>query len=213
MLGAAGAIEMAICVKAIECGHRPANDQFGKTRPGVRPRLRSRNRPQNDGQRDSQQFFWIRRAQCDHRRAEISLIRMSEDIRWHQRFENFERAFVLLRTALEGRAPEAFNDLEMEGLVQRFEYTFELAWKTLKDYLEQSGVVLPQITPNAVIKAAYAAKLIEQGDTWMDMLKRRNLMSHTYDFKEFRDAVAAIRARYLGALEQVYLLLKKERAA
>ncbi|HEY3857519.1 MAG TPA: nucleotidyltransferase substrate binding protein [Verrucomicrobiae bacterium] len=135
---------------------------------------------------------------------------MSEDVRWHQRFENFERAFILLRTALEGRATESFNDLEMEGLVQRFEYTFELAWKTLKDYLEQSGVVLPQITPNSVIKAAYAAKLIEKGEIWMDMLKHRNLMSHTYDANEFRHAVTSIDAHYLGALEQVYLLLKKE---
>jgi nucleotidyltransferase substrate binding protein (TIGR01987 family) len=137
---------------------------------------------------------------------------MSEDIRWHQRFENFERAYVLLSSALEGREPDAFNELEMEGLVQRFEYTFELAWKTLKDYLEHSGVVLPQITPGAVIKAAFTAKLIEQGETWMDMLKHRNLMSHTYDFKEFREAVVAIRTRYLSALAQVYLLLKKERA-
>lgn len=137
---------------------------------------------------------------------------MSEDIRWHQRFENFERAYVLLSSALERREPDAFNELEMEGLVQRFEYTFELAWKTLKDYLENSGVVLPQITPSAVIKAAFTAKLIEQGETWMDMLKHRNLMSHTYDFKEFREAVVAIRTRYLNALGQVYLLLKKERA-
>jgi hypothetical protein len=79
--------------------------------------------------------------------------------------------------------------------------------------LEQSGVVLPQITPSAVIKAAFTAKLIEQGETWMDTLKHRNLMSHTCDSKQFREAVVAIRARYLNALEQVYLLLKKERAA
>jgi nucleotidyltransferase substrate binding protein (TIGR01987 family) len=138
---------------------------------------------------------------------------MSEDIRWHQRFENFARAFILLSSALESRAPDAFNELEVEGLVLRFEYTFELAWKTLKDYLEQSGVVLPQITPSAVIKAAFTAKLIEQGETWMDTLKHRNLMSHTCDSKQFREAVVAIRARYLNALEQVYLLLKKERAA
>ncbi len=136
---------------------------------------------------------------------------MSEDTRWHQRFENFERGFILLNSALEGRALDTFNDLELEGLVQRFEHTFELAWKTLKDYLEESGVVLPQITPNAVIKAAFAAKLIEDGQTWTDMLKHRNLMSHTYDSKRFDEAVAAIRERYLTALQQVYLILKKER--
>jgi nucleotidyltransferase substrate binding protein (TIGR01987 family) len=138
---------------------------------------------------------------------------MSLDIRWQQRFENFERAFFLLRSALENRAPEAFNDLELEGLVQRFEYTFELAWKTLKDYLEQTGLVLPQVTPSAVIKSAFAAKLIEDGQTWMDMLKHRNLMSHTYDDQKFRQAVAAIHDHYLKALGQVYRLLKKEAGA
>ena len=132
------------------------------------------------------------------------------DIRWKQRFKNFERAFILLRSALEGHAPEEFNELELEGLVQRFEYTFELAWKTLKDRLEHSGIVLPQITPAAVIKSAFAAKLIEDGQAWMDMLKHRNLMSHTYDSAKFKEAVAAIRARYLNALDELYLLLKKE---
>lgn len=135
---------------------------------------------------------------------------MNEAIRWKQRFENFERAFILLRAALEGRTPEQFSDLELEGLIQRFEYTFELAWNTLKDRLEEAGIVLPQITPAAVIKAAFAAKLIEDGQTWIDMLKHRNLMSHTYDFVKFQQAVAAIRARYLAALDQVYLLLKQE---
>lgn len=135
---------------------------------------------------------------------------MSQDIRWRQRFDNYERAVNLLRSALADRAPDAFSELELEGLVQRFEYTFELAWKTLKDYLEESGVVLPQITPAAVIKAAFAAKLIEDGETWMAMLKHRNLMSHTYDSKEFLEAVAAIRVNYLGALQQVYVMLKKE---
>ncbi len=135
---------------------------------------------------------------------------MSRDIRWRQRFANFERGLILLRSALEGRPLEAFNDLELEGLVQRFEYTFELAWKTLKVYLEENGVVLPQITPGAVIKAAFAAKLIADGETWMDMLKHRNLMSHTYDSKEFRQAAPAIRDRYLSAFQQVCLLLKNE---
>jgi Nucleotidyltransferase substrate binding protein like len=63
---------------------------------------------------------------------------MSADIRWHQRFQNFERGFILLRSALEGRGIEESSDLELEGLIQRFEYTFELAWKTLKDYLEHN---------------------------------------------------------------------------
>jgi nucleotidyltransferase substrate binding protein (TIGR01987 family) len=135
---------------------------------------------------------------------------MNQDIRWRQRFDNFERAFLLLRSALENRAPDTFNDLELEGLIQRFEYTFELAWKTLKDYLEEAGVVLPQLTPSAVIKSAFAAKLIADGQVWMDMLKHRNLMSHAYDSQRFNEAVTAIHDRYLAALGQVYGLLKQE---
>jgi nucleotidyltransferase substrate binding protein (TIGR01987 family) len=133
------------------------------------------------------------------------------DIRWQQRFQNFERAFSLLRTAMEERPPEKFNQLELEGLVQRFEYTFELAWKTLKDYLEYEGIALPEVTPRAVLKAAYAAKIIDDGQTWIDMLAHRNLMSHTYDCEKFEQAVAALRARYLDAFDRVYKSLKKKR--
>ncbi|MEB3169032.1 MAG: nucleotidyltransferase substrate binding protein [Synechococcaceae cyanobacterium] len=60
------------------------------------------------------------------------------DIRWKQRFQNFDRAFVLLRDAMEN-GPAALNQLEKEGVIQRFEYCFELAWKTIKDYLEAGG--------------------------------------------------------------------------
>ncbi len=63
------------------------------------------------------------------------------DIRWQQRFDNFDRALGLLREAL-ANGPAALNQLEKEGVVQRFEYTLELAWKTIKDYLEESRVVL-----------------------------------------------------------------------
>jgi len=80
----------------------------------------------------------------------------SPDIRWQQRLQNFERALALLSEAMEG-GPAALNQLEKEGAVQRFEYTLELAWKTLKDYLEASGIVLNAITPRQVIKDAFAA--------------------------------------------------------
>ena len=55
---------------------------------------------------------------------------MQEDIRWKQRFDNFDRAFTLLHSALQSRALDDFSDLEQEGIIQRFEYSFELAWKT-----------------------------------------------------------------------------------
>ena len=125
------------------------------------------------------------------------------DIRWKQRFQNFDRAFTLLREALE-RGPGGLSALEKEGTVQRFEYCFELAWKTLKDYLMESGVVISPVTPRQVIKDAFAAKLVQDGQLWMDMLVERNLLAHTYDKAVFDRAAEAIHARYLPALDLVH---------
>ncbi len=133
----------------------------------------------------------------------------SPDIRWKQRFQNFDRAFVLLREALE-RGPAALNQLEKEGVIQRFEYTFELAWKTVKDYLEQSGIVFSTVTPRQVLKDAFAAKVVADGQTWIDMLDHRNLLSHTYNCAVFDEAVEAVAARYLPAIAEVHEFLHHE---
>jgi len=128
------------------------------------------------------------------------------DVRWHQRFDNFQRAFALLREAL-ADGPAALNQLEKEGVVQRFEYTLELAWKTLKDYLEASGFVLTALTPRQVVKDAFAARILADGQTWIDMIDHRNLLSHTYDPASFKEAVEAIHGRYLDAFGQLHDLL------
>jgi len=127
---------------------------------------------------------------------------MSEDIRWKQRFQNFDRAFVLLRSALEEK--RTLSLLEKEGVIQRFEYSYELAWKTLKDYLEANGVVITPVTPRQVIKEAFAAKVISDGQVWINMLDNRNLLSHTYDSAVFEQAVQAIAAHYLPAMEKLH---------
>jgi nucleotidyltransferase substrate binding protein (TIGR01987 family) len=134
---------------------------------------------------------------------------MRNDTRWKQRLENFERAFLLLQEAFK-KDPAEMSALEKEGVIQRFEYSFELAWNTLKDYLVYSGVAFDQITPRSVIKQAFAAKIIKDGQTWMDMLEQRNLMSHTYDSKIFEAVFSNISQHYLVALEQVFTWLKEE---
>ena len=131
------------------------------------------------------------------------------DIRWKQRFQNFDRAFVLLRDALE-KGPGALNQLEKEGVVQRFEYSFELAWKTVKDYLEESGIVFPTVTPRQVLKDGFAAKVIADGQVWIDMLDHRNLLSHSYSLASFEKAVEAIAARYLPAMATLHEFLQRE---
>ena len=134
---------------------------------------------------------------------------MKSDIRWKQRFQNFDRGFVLLREALQD-GPAALNKLEQEGVIQRFEYTFELAWKTMKDFMEENGLIITPVTPKQVIKDAFAAKLLEDGQIWIEMLDHRNLLSHTYDFSIFEKAVEAIAARYLPALKKLHEFLSAE---
>lgn len=124
----------------------------------------------------------------------------NKDIRWRQRFENFTKAYSQLSLAIKDF--ENLSLLEKEGLIQRFEYTFELAWKTLKDYLEAQEVKVS--FPREVIKSAFHYGLIEDGDTWMDMLEKRNLMAHTYDEERFKLAIEKIKDSYYEAISQVY---------
>ncbi|MBY0405848.1 MAG: nucleotidyltransferase substrate binding protein [Cyanobacteria bacterium] len=128
-----------------------------------------------------------------------------EKPRWQYRFDNFKRAYLLLREGIEASQERALSQLEKEGLIQRFEYTMELAWKTMKDYLEFQNVVLAQITPRAIVKEAFSAKLITDGQVWMDALDARNKMSHTYNFAQFEAVIQDIQSRYLEAIGALYL--------
>ncbi|MDX9973088.1 MAG: nucleotidyltransferase substrate binding protein [FCB group bacterium] len=128
---------------------------------------------------------------------------MTSDVRWKQRFHNFDRAVVLLREPIE-RGIDSLSDLEREGTVHRFEFALELAWKTLKDYLEHEGTLVNPVTPRNVIKEAFAAQIICDGQVWIDMLDHRNLLSHTYDLDTFEKAVRAIQDRYHPAIEDLH---------
>ena len=127
-----------------------------------------------------------------------------EKERWHYRFDNFKRAYFLLQEAAESHQEGLLNQLAKEGMIQRFEYCTELAWKTIKDYLESQNVVFEQITPRAVLKEAVAAKLISNGEDWMSALDARNKMSHTYDFKQFDAVIEKIKGTYLNCFGELY---------
>lgn len=131
------------------------------------------------------------------------------DIRWQQRLSNLEKAVALLREPI--MRVDTLSRLEKEGTVQRFEVAVELAWKTLKDYLEFEGQTLHPVTPRNVIKEAFAATILQDGQTWIDMINHRNLLSHTYSEPVFDEAVRAIEVRYLTAFEDLlaYLSVKK----
>ncbi|MCE2965344.1 MAG: nucleotidyltransferase substrate binding protein [Alphaproteobacteria bacterium] len=127
-----------------------------------------------------------------------------ETPRWRYRFDNYKRAFLLLREAIEEMDKRELTQLEKEGIIQRFEYTWELAWKVLKDYLEYKGIVLSTITPAAAIKAAFAANIIHNGEIWMRALDARNKMSHTYSFSAFEEIIKSIKSSYLVIFDDLY---------
>ena len=127
---------------------------------------------------------------------------MNDIPRWHYRFANFSDALAQLREAAELPAPSKFEKI---ALVQLFNITFELAWKLLKDRMEDSGVEIPRpVFPSAVIKEAFAVELIEDGDAWMAMLDNRNAMAHLYDEKKFEEAANAICRNHLPALNRLH---------
>ncbi|MCL2710816.1 MAG: nucleotidyltransferase substrate binding protein [Planctomycetaceae bacterium] len=144
-----------------------------------------------------------------------SVKQQAPDIRWKQRFQNFRRAFELLREALESKNLDEYSDLEQEGIVQRFEYTFELGWKIFKDYLEFNDIPLTVATPRHVIKECAATNIFGEAgivpEIFLDMMLARNILSHTYDFEYFRQSVAKIKEQYLPELEKAYhYFLEKE---
>lgn len=133
-----------------------------------------------------------------------------EKPRWQYRFDNYSRAFSLLREAVELQQKRPLSDLEKQGVIQRFEYTWELAWKTIKDYLENEGIVLEKITPKAVIVAALEARIIIRKEDWMRALDDRNRMSHVYSRIVFAEIVNNIEQGYLSLFDQLYEKLLTE---
>lgn len=137
---------------------------------------------------------------------------MSNDneIRWRQRYESFSKAIALLGEALEAKPIAEYSRLEQEGIVQRFEHTFELAWKTLKDKLLYEGY--DEKTPRSVIRRAFEAGYLteDEAEIWLDSLDKRNLLSHTYDEKMAQKALQFISERYYPLLKSLHGRLRQE---
>jgi len=120
---------------------------------------------------------------------------MDEDIRWKQRFQNYKKALITLRNAVELAASRELTDLEKQGMIQGFEFSFELAWNVMKDYLEEQGITGIMGSKNAV-RYAFNKGLIEDGEVWMDMIQDRNMASHSYDDETAQALFTAIKDIY-----------------
>jgi nucleotidyltransferase substrate binding protein (TIGR01987 family) len=105
---------------------------------------------------------------------------MTDDIRWLQRFANYTKALQSLVEAVALAGERPLSKLEQQGMIQAFEFTHELAWNVLKDYLEQQGI-FGLIGSRDASRSAFPNGLVTDGEAWMDMIKARNLTSHSYN--------------------------------
>ena len=131
---------------------------------------------------------------------------MKEDIRWVQRFQNFNKSYLLLSDALQNEHPDVVH---RAGIIQFFEMSFELAWKTMKDYLNDQGFE-PVNSPRETIKLAFQNNLVDDGHLWLQALEDRNMTSHTYDESTAQKVEELIRFTYFPILTSLIETLKSK---
>lgn len=130
----------------------------------------------------------------------------AKDIRWIQRFQNYKRAFLRLKEAIE---QPGLNELERNGLIQRFEFTIDLGWKVLKDYLEDKGFSFKP-SPKDSIREAQRAGFISYGQELIDGLDIRNELSHDYSGEKFEKYEKSLRDQVFPALARLYDFFNNE---
>ncbi|WP_262917681.1 nucleotidyltransferase substrate binding protein [Cognataquiflexum rubidum] len=128
------------------------------------------------------------------------------DIRWKQRFQNFEKAMGYLEQALQIPNPDI---VQKAGIIQFFEMSFELAWNMVKDYLEDQGFVDIK-SPRGALKKAFEMNILENGHDWMDLLQDRNLTAHTYDEQKATEMERLIQKKYFPILKALQLSFKQK---
>ena len=148
-----------------------------------------------------------------------------KDIRWKQRFSNFNKAFKKLSEAIvyvkkdldeqendinNDNTEEILDEILKEGLIQRFEYTHELAWNVMKDFLSDIGEIKIYGSKDAT-KEAFKAELIENGDVWMEMIKSRNKTSHTYNQETADEIYIKILNEYHSAFLTFQQVMEEKR--
>ena len=127
---------------------------------------------------------------------------MVQDIRWKQRFHNYTKAFQALTEAVELSKHRSLTALEQQGLIQSFEFTHELAWKMLKDYLEYQGIS-NVVGSRDASRFAFQNALTNDGEVWMQMIVARNQTSHTYNIKITQAVVDSILSQFYPAFNQL----------
>jgi nucleotidyltransferase substrate binding protein (TIGR01987 family) len=133
----------------------------------------------------------------------------SQDVRWIQRFKHFEQAYTQLERAVELSKKRPLSELEEQGIIQAFEFTHELAWNVLKDFLEEQGARGLYGSKDSS-REAFKQGLIEDGDAWMSMIQSRNLTSHAYNRNIAQKIVQAILENYYTEFGRLLAELKSK---
>jgi nucleotidyltransferase substrate binding protein (TIGR01987 family) len=132
----------------------------------------------------------------------------SSDIRWKQRLHNYNRALIQFNEAIELMQSRPLSNLEKQGLVQAFEFTHELAWKTLQDYFRYQGAA-DLYGSRDVFRKALEVGLISEGEKWFESIQSRNLTSHLYDEQVLQDLIQEISVVYARLLNELNLALNR----
>jgi nucleotidyltransferase substrate binding protein (TIGR01987 family) len=133
---------------------------------------------------------------------------MNNEARWRQRFQNFENAYNTLCRILDRYEKERQDEVVKIALVQAFEFTYELAWNTMKDFLENEGYDEVK-NSKQTIRTAFKAELISDAEQWMEMIQNRNLASHTYNAVILEETVVYIHDEFFPLVRKLYEDLKK----
>lgn len=133
---------------------------------------------------------------------------MSDDIRWLQRFNSYKKAYEQLKSAVELANQKELSLLEKQGVIQAFEFTHELAWNLLKDYLEYQGNQNIRGSRDAV-REAFKVRLIEDGEIWMETIKVRNITTHTYNEVIVQGLYESILKNYMVLFDKLLLTFQQ----
>lgn len=141
---------------------------------------------------------------CNHN----TLMTPTPDIRWQQRFSNYRLALGQLAEAVALRRERNLSRLERQGLIKAFEFTHELAWNTLKDFAEFQGAIGLMGSRDAT-RTAFKIGLIEDGESWMQMIESRNLSTHTYDEEKALEVENRVTSTYYPLFRQLAMRLEE----
>jgi nucleotidyltransferase substrate binding protein (TIGR01987 family) len=129
-------------------------------------------------------------------------MKTQQDVRWMQRLSNFTKALTQLESAVNLANQRPLSELERQGMIQSFEYTHELSWNVLRDYLRDQGTQQLYGSKDT-IRAAFAVGLIQNGEMWMEMIRDRNHSSHTYNLEIANAIVGRIINSYIHAFKEL----------